>query len=119
MTIAAAPSPKIIREVRTAPILSENFSTQTSRTGRLTSWSWRTASLIPYGSPAQAATMSTEACVCCRPSSPDSQHAIDGICRLLVHVLTRIAPISAGERPDLASAARAACSASCSGSRLV
>ena len=63
--------------------------------------------------------MSTEACVCRRPSSPDSQHAIDGICRLLVHVLTRIAPISAGERPDLASAARAACSASCSGSRLV
>ena len=37
MTIAAAPSPKIIREVRTLPILSENFSTQTSRTGRLTS----------------------------------------------------------------------------------
>src|SRR5204862_35039 len=48
MTIAAAPSPKIIREVRTAPILSENFSTQTSRTGRLTSWSWRTASPHPY-----------------------------------------------------------------------
>ena len=99
MTIAAAPSPKIIREVRTAPILSENFSTQTSRTGRLTSWSWRTASLIPYGSPAQAATMSTEACVCSRPSSPDSQHAIDGICRLLVHVLTSTAPISAGAAP--------------------
>src|SRR5215467_3925931 len=73
MTMAAAPSPKIIREVRTAPILSENFSTHTSRTGRLTSCSCRTASLIPYGSPAQAATMSSEACVCCRPSSPDSE----------------------------------------------
>ena len=119
MTIAAAPSPKIIREVRTLPILSENFSTQTSRTGRLTSWSWRTASLIPYGSPAQAATMSTEAWVCCRPSSPDSQHAIDGICRLLVHVLTSTAPISARSRPDLTSAARVACSARSSGSRLV
>ena len=47
MTIAAAPSPKIIREVRTLPILSENFSTQTSRTGRLTSWSWRMASDSP------------------------------------------------------------------------
>ena len=63
--------------------------------------------------------MSTEACVCSRPSSPDSQHAVDGICRLLVQVLTRIAPMSAGERPDLASAARAAGSASSSGSRLV
>jgi len=47
MIIAAAPSPKIIREVRTLPILSENFSTQTSRTGLPTSWSWRMASAIP------------------------------------------------------------------------
>ena len=46
MTMAAAPSPKIIREVRTLPILSENFSTQTSRTGP-TSWSCRMASAIP------------------------------------------------------------------------
>ena len=47
MTIAAAPSPKIIREVRTLPILSENFSTQTSKTGRLTSCSCRMASASP------------------------------------------------------------------------
>ena len=47
MTIAAAPSPKIIREVRTLPILSENFSTQTSRTGRWTSCSCRMASASP------------------------------------------------------------------------
>ena len=117
--MAAAPSPKIIREVRTLPILSENFSTQASKTGRLTSWSCRIASDSPYGSPAQAATMSAEACVCRRPSSPDSQHAIDGISRLLVQVLTSTAPISSGSRPDLASAARTACRASCSGSRLV
>ena len=74
---------------------------------------------MPYGSPAQAATRSAEACVCCRPSSPDSQQPIDGISRLLVQVLTSTAPISSGERPALASAARAAGSASCSGSRLV
>ena len=47
MTIAAAPSPKIIREVRALPILSENFSTQTSRTGRWTSCSCRMASASP------------------------------------------------------------------------
>lgn len=35
--VAAAPSPKIIREVRTLPILSENFSAHTTRTGRCTS----------------------------------------------------------------------------------
>ena len=35
MTMAAAPSPKkIIREGRALPILSENFSAQTNRTGR-------------------------------------------------------------------------------------
>ena len=34
MTMAAAPSPKIMREVRTVPILSENFSAHTSSTGR-------------------------------------------------------------------------------------
>ena len=33
-TIADAPSPKIILDVRTLPILSENFSTHTSSTGR-------------------------------------------------------------------------------------
>ena len=47
MTSAAAPSPKIIRDVRTLPILSENFSTQTTRTGRSTSWSRRAASATP------------------------------------------------------------------------
>ena len=47
MTIAAAPSPKIIRDVRTVPILSENFSPHTSSTGRRTSCSWRIASLRP------------------------------------------------------------------------
>ena len=46
-TIAAAPSPKIIRDGRTLPILSENFSTQTTRTGRSTSWRIRTASESP------------------------------------------------------------------------
>jgi hypothetical protein len=62
-TSAAAPSPKIIREGRTVPILSENFSPQTTSTGRSTSWSRRTASARPYGKPAQAATRSWEACV--------------------------------------------------------
>ncbi len=33
MTMAAAPSPKIIRDGRTLPILSENFSTQTTQDG--------------------------------------------------------------------------------------
>ena len=47
MTMAAAPSPKIIRDVRTLPILSENFSTQTSSTGRPTSCSCRMASDMP------------------------------------------------------------------------
>jgi hypothetical protein len=47
MTMAAAPSPKIIREVRTLPILSENFSTQTSKTGRWTSCNCRMASASP------------------------------------------------------------------------
>ena len=46
-TSAAAPSPKIMREVRTVPILSENFSAQTSSTGLSTSWSRRTASESP------------------------------------------------------------------------
>src|SRR6516225_1658831 len=49
--------------------------------------------------------MSTEACVCCRPSSPDSQHPIDGICRLLVQVLTSTAAISSaliGDQEKLA-----------------
>ena len=34
MIMAAAPSPKIIRDGRTFPILSENFSAQTTSTGR-------------------------------------------------------------------------------------
>jgi hypothetical protein len=46
-TSAAAPSPKIIRDVRTVPILSENFSPHTTRTGRSTSWRSRTASPSP------------------------------------------------------------------------
>ena len=46
-TRAPAPSPKIMRDVRTVPILSENFSPHTTRTGRSTSWSSRTASPSP------------------------------------------------------------------------
>ena len=46
-TSAAAPSPKIIRDGRTVPILSENFSAHTTSTGRSTSWSIRTASARP------------------------------------------------------------------------
>jgi hypothetical protein len=38
MTSADAPSPKIIRDGRTLPILSENFSAHTTSTGGLTSW---------------------------------------------------------------------------------
>ena len=34
MTMAAAPSPKIIRDGRTFPILLENFSAHTTSTGR-------------------------------------------------------------------------------------
>ena len=49
ITKAAAPSPKIIRDGRTVPILSENFSPHTSSTGRLTSCSTRMASDSPYG----------------------------------------------------------------------
>ena len=81
MTNAAAPSPKIIRDGRTVPILSENFSAQTSSTGRLTSCSSRIASDSPYGQPAQAAMRSAEMCVWNMPSWPDSQVAIDGISR--------------------------------------
>ena len=47
MTMAAAPSPKIMRGGRTVPILSENFSPQTSRTGRSTSCNSRVASASP------------------------------------------------------------------------
>src|SRR5215211_7698642 len=68
-TIAAAPSPKIMREGRTLPILSENFSAQTTRTGRSTSCRRRAASARPYGSPAQTATTSAELCVWYIPSS--------------------------------------------------
>jgi hypothetical protein len=58
MTMAAAPSPKIMREVRTLPILFENFSPVTTTTGRSTSCSRRTASARPYGIPAHAAIRS-------------------------------------------------------------
>src|SRR5437762_14361180 len=110
-TSAAAPSPKIIRDVRTVPILSENFSPQTTRTGRSTSWSKRTASASPYGSPAQAATTSQEACVWKIPSWPESQVATEGIIFALVHEQKTTAPISSGRRPDFSSARRAAISA--------
>ena len=46
-TSADAPSPKIIRDGRTVPILSENFSAHTTSTGRLTSCNSRTASASP------------------------------------------------------------------------
>ena len=46
-TSADAPSPKIIRDGRTLPILSENFSAQTTSTGRFTSCRSRTASARP------------------------------------------------------------------------
>src|SRR5271169_5322252 len=105
---AAAPSPKIIREVRTVPILSENFSAQTTRIGSLISCSRRTASLRPYDMPAHAATMSQEVWVCDSPSSPDNHVATDGIRRVLVQLQKRTAPISAGLRLALASALRAA-----------
>ena len=42
--------------------------------------------------------MSHEACVCKRPSSPESQVAIDGISQVLVQVQNSTAPISAGRR---------------------
>src|SRR5215475_4063322 len=83
-TSAAAPSPKIIRDVRTVPILSENFSPQTRSTGRSTSCRSRTASARPYGSPAHAATTSQEAWVWKRPSWPESHVASDGIILALV-----------------------------------
>src|SRR3974377_2195123 len=108
ITRAAAPSPKIIREVRTVPILSENFSAHTSRTGRSISCSWRTASAIPYGKPAQAATISLELWVCSNPSSPESHVATEGISLVLVQVQNSTAPISAGFRPDFANARFAA-----------
>src|SRR5208337_961030 len=96
ITMAAAPSPKIMREVRTVPILSENFSAHTSSTGRSISCSRRMASLMPYDMPAHAATMSEELCVCIRPSSPESQVATEGISLLLVQLQNSTAPISEG-----------------------
>src|SRR5437667_7566853 len=93
-----------MREVRTVPILSENFSPQTTSTGRSTSWSWRTASASPYGRPAQAATRSHEACVWKIPSWPDSHVARDGIILTLVQEQKSTAPISSGRRPALSSA---------------
>jgi hypothetical protein len=47
ITRAAAASANSMREGRTLPILSENFSAQTTSTGRSTSWSSRTASDTP------------------------------------------------------------------------
>src|SRR5260370_35356509 len=78
-TRAAAASPKIIREVRTVPILSENFSPHTTSTGRSTAWSRRTASARPDGRPAQAATRSHGPCVWNTPAWPGSQAPTDGI----------------------------------------
>src|SRR3954454_21512273 len=95
-TTADAPSPKIIRDVRTEPILSENFSAHTTRTGRSTSCSSRVASVSPYGKPAQAAMRSKEGCVWNSPSCPDSQVATDGISDVLVHEQKITAPISSG-----------------------
>ena len=46
-TMAAAPSPKIIRDGRTFPILLENFSAHTTSTGRRTSWRILAASASP------------------------------------------------------------------------
>src|SRR5580658_4790730 len=71
-TMAAAPSPKIMREVRTVPILSENFSAHTTMIGRLISCSRRIASDKPYDIPAHAATMSEELWVSRTPHSPDN-----------------------------------------------
>src|SRR5437763_15979100 len=103
-TSAASPAPKIIRDVRTVPILSENFSPQTSSTGRSTSWSRRTASASPYGRPAHAATMSHEAGVWKSPSWHESHVASDGIILALVHEQKRTAPISSGPRPHFSRA---------------
>src|SRR3954451_19008080 len=98
-TTADAPSPKIMRDVRTLPILSENFSAQTTSTGRSTSCSRRVAALSPYGKPAHAAMRSNEACVWKMPSWPDSHVATDGISFALVHEQKITAPISSGSRP--------------------
>src|SRR6478672_13635799 len=113
-TMAAAPSPKIIRDGRTLPILSENFSAQTTSTGRLTSCRSRTASARPYGNPAQAAMTSKEPCVWKIPSCPESHVATDGISLVLVHEQKTTDPISSARRPAPSSAARAACSEMCS-----
>src|SRR5207249_9862972 len=85
ITRAADASPNSMREVRTVPILSENFSPATTSTGRSVSSRSRTASAIAYGNPAQAATMSYDPCVWDIPSWPESQAATDGIARVLVH----------------------------------
>src|SRR5262249_62011786 len=77
-TTAAAPSPKIMREVRTVPILSENFSPHTTMTGRSTSCSSRTASDSPHGSPAQAAARSPVAWDWTTPGRPESHVARGG-----------------------------------------
>jgi hypothetical protein len=45
--MAAAPSPKIIRDGRTFPILLENFSAHTTSTGRRTNWRILAASASP------------------------------------------------------------------------
>src|ERR1700686_1973518 len=106
--IAAAPSPKIMREERTVPILLEKFSAQTSRTGRSISCKRRTASASPYDMPAQAEMMSQEQWVWASPNSPDNQADTEGISRVLVQLQNSTAPISDGLRPDFVSAARTA-----------
>src|SRR3954451_12827658 len=103
-TTADAPSPKIIRDVRTLPILSENFSAQTTSTGRSTSCSRRVAALRPYAKPAHAAIRSNDAWVWKMPSWPDSHVATEGMSFALVHEQKITAPISSGARPAAASA---------------
>ena len=85
--------------MRTLPILSENFSAQTSSTGRRMSCISRTASPMPYGKPAQAATRSNEAWVWKIPSCPESHVAIEGSSRVLVQEQKMTAPISSGRPP--------------------
>ena len=76
--------PKIIRDGRTFPILSENFSAHTRRTGRRTSWRILVASARPMAGPRR--TRSNEQCVCPMPKAPEIQVATDGISRELVQV---------------------------------
>ena len=89
-TIAAAPSPKIIRDGRTLPILSENFSAQTTSTGRFTSWRRRTASTSPYGKPGAGGDEVVGAVRLVDPELPGEPGGRrTGSAVVLVHVQTR------------------------------